>query len=205
MSPVTVFFRTLTRSSAIFFGAAAIFLHPSLEWRGESRTTVGALQAPREAAVDGLISALKDTDATVRREAVAALAELKNPRAAGPIAVLLTDSDAAVRATAANALAELDDATAIDPLMAALSDKSPSVRRAVVNALGELHATKALDALTRALKDEDVAVRRAAASAIAEIGDDDGTVSGPHLHPHPHPHPHPNPHPMLSGFGGARP
>ena len=30
MSPVTVFFRTLLKSSAIFIGTAAIFLHPSL-------------------------------------------------------------------------------------------------------------------------------------------------------------------------------
>ena len=33
MSPVTVFFRTLLKSSAMFVGAAAIFLHPSLDWR----------------------------------------------------------------------------------------------------------------------------------------------------------------------------
>jgi HEAT repeat protein len=76
MTPLTVFFRTLTRSSAIFIGAAAIFLHPSLEWRGESRATVDATQAPRDAAVDGLIGALKDSDAAVRRQAVSALAEL---------------------------------------------------------------------------------------------------------------------------------
>ena len=44
MNPVTVFFRTLLKSSAIFIGATAIFLHPSLEWRGAAidRTTVGA-------------------------------------------------------------------------------------------------------------------------------------------------------------------
>ena len=33
MSPVAVFVRTLLKSSAIFIGATAIFLHPQLEWR----------------------------------------------------------------------------------------------------------------------------------------------------------------------------
>ena len=39
MSPVTVFFRTLLKSSAIFIGAAAIFLHPSLEWRSAAQAS----------------------------------------------------------------------------------------------------------------------------------------------------------------------
>jgi len=125
MTPVTVFFRTLTRSSAICLGAAAIFLHPSLEWRGESRAIVGALQAPREAAVDGLIAALKDTDAAVRRQAIAALAELNSQRAAGPIAALLKDENADIRATAANALGELNDSSAVDALIAAMA-RTPS-------------------------------------------------------------------------------
>ena len=75
MSPVTVFFRTLLKSSAIFIGAATIVLNPALEWRGAARTgagamrgtSVGAAQSGSEAAIDGLIAALKDSDAGVRR------------------------------------------------------------------------------------------------------------------------------------------
>ena len=64
MSPVTVFFRTLVRTSAMFLGAAAMFLHPPLEWRAASHgTVVGAQQGASEAAIDGLIGLLKDTDA----------------------------------------------------------------------------------------------------------------------------------------------
>ena len=37
MSPITVFVRTLLKSSAIFIGATAIFLHPQLECRGPHR------------------------------------------------------------------------------------------------------------------------------------------------------------------------
>ena len=87
---------------------------------------MGALQAPRESAIDGLIAALKDTDAAVRRQAVAALASLNSRRASVPIAALLKDENADVRTTAANTLAELEDAAAIDPLIGAIADKMPA-------------------------------------------------------------------------------
>jgi hypothetical protein len=67
MSPLAVFVRTLLKSSAIFIGTATIFLHPGLEWRSATQGIVGARQGASEAAVDGLIAALKDTDAGVRR------------------------------------------------------------------------------------------------------------------------------------------
>ena len=156
MSPFTVFFRTLLKSSAIFIGTAAIFLHPSLEWRGTAvdRTTVGAQQGAREAAVAGLIALLKD-------------------------------SEPGVRAQAADTLAELEAHDAVDALIAAVTDPNADVRRHVVDALGEIGDAKALDALTRALKDEDAGVRRHAAAAIAEVSGD-GTGPHPHPHPHPH-------------------
>ena len=73
MSPVTVFYRTLLRSSAMFLGAAAIFLHPPSEWSSAAGTSsssrLAATQSPTESAVDGLVGALKDSDAGVRRQA----------------------------------------------------------------------------------------------------------------------------------------
>src|SRR5229473_2506993 len=151
MSPVTVFFRTLLKSSAIFVGAAAIVLNPGLEWRSASQATgsalrgtiVGAQQAGSEAAIDGLVAALKDTDAGVRRAAV-------------------------------NALAELNSRRAVPALSAALKDGDPDVRKRAITSLGEIGDARALDALTLALKDEDASIRRSAAMAIAEIGGGSG-------------------------------
>jgi HEAT repeat protein len=78
MSPVTVFFRTLLKSSAIFIGTAAVFLHPSLEWHGAvDRTTVGAQPGARQAAIAALVVALNDPDARVRSTAADALGELR--------------------------------------------------------------------------------------------------------------------------------
>jgi HEAT repeat protein len=175
MSPVTVFFRTLLKSSAIFVGAAAIFLHPSLDWRSGAtaeRTSVGAQQRLSESAVNGLIGALSDTDAGVRKQA-------------------------------AHALGSLGAADAVPALTAAIADKDRDVRTAAIDALGAIGDPRALDALTPALKDEDAVIRRHAAAAIADVGGARGAHATPHPTPHPAPHPHPHPHPMPVHMGGA--
>ena len=68
MSTLTVFVRTLMKSSAIFMGAGHMMLHPSLNMRSGT-----AARSPRSRArakgADGLIGALKDSDAGVRRQA----------------------------------------------------------------------------------------------------------------------------------------
>jgi HEAT repeat protein len=158
MSPVTVFFRTLLKSSAMFVGAALIFLHPSLEWRSGAvdRATVGAQQGAREAAIAALITAVKDPDVGVRVQAI-------------------------------DALAELEAHDAVDALITAAKDKSPDVRRHAIDALGEIGDSRALDVLTQALKDEDATIRRHAAAAIAEVSGGTGPHPHPHPHPHPMP------------------
>jgi HEAT repeat protein len=152
-----VFFRTLLRSSAIFIGASAVMLHPSLEWRTASAhdAIVGAQQSANEAAVDGLIAAIKDSDAGVRRQVVRALAELGSQRAVPALIDALKDADVDVRVGAIRALGDIRDARAIEPV-------------------------------TQALKDGNVNVRRAAAMALAELSGTDGHMH-PHPHPHPHP------------------
>ena len=80
MSPFAVFFRTLSRSSAICLGIGMIVINPPLEWSpGRAMTQVRltgvtAQKSPNEAAIDGLIGALKDSDAGVRKHAALALA-----------------------------------------------------------------------------------------------------------------------------------
>src|SRR4051794_16186966 len=124
MSPVAVFVRTLLKSSAIFIGAASIFLHPALEWRPDAQQARGlnviAGQAQSEAAVDGLIAALKDTDGGVRREAVRALGQLNSRRAVPALAAAMKDADDEMRASIVSALGELGDASVVDTLAGAL-------------------------------------------------------------------------------------
>src|SRR4026209_187398 len=108
MSPITVFVRTLLKTSAIFIGFVSVMLHPSLEWSSSPPTAasksmelrisqVSAGQSPREGAVDALVAALKDADAGVRRQAAAALGEIGNTRAVPGLIDPLKDSDAHAR------------------------------------------------------------------------------------------------------------
>jgi HEAT repeat protein len=143
MSPVTVFFRTLLKCSAIFLGCGLALVNPTMDWSGGARMTgVTAQKSPIESAVDGLIAALKDTDDGVRRQA-------------------------------AFALGEMDHARAVPALIEAIDDKNAGVRRAVIRALADIGDVRALPALTAALKDSDAGVRREAVMAIAELEGED--------------------------------
>ena len=94
MSPLAVFFRTLSRSSAICLGVGLAIVNPAWERSPTSQASVGmraqmefagvtAQNSPTEAAIDGLIFALKDSDAGVRRQAATALARAAQS-ASGP-------------------------------------------------------------------------------------------------------------------------
>ena len=97
MTPLTVFFRTLLKSSAIFIGAGYVMLHPSLDLRSGARSAVTAQKSPAEAAIDALITALKDSDAGVRRQAASALGQRGSRRAVPALIELLKDSLPEVR------------------------------------------------------------------------------------------------------------
>src|SRR5262245_58293874 len=126
MTPLTVFFRTLTKASAIFLGAGFIMLHPSLDLRARGPRTsltqavtsgfaLTAQKSPPEAAVDGLVLALKDSDAGVRRQAASALGQTGSRRAVPGLIELLKDPLVDVRQHAISALAEIGDPSAAGP------------------------------------------------------------------------------------------
>ncbi len=182
MTPLTVFYRTLMKSSAVFLGAGWIMLHPSLDWRPASArsaaggwslagTGVTAQKSPTEAAIDGLVLALKDTDPGVRRQAAAALGQLGSARAVPGLVEALKDAQADVRLRATIALGEIGDASGAQALTAALKDTDPRVRARAAHALGEIGDRAAVDPLVGAVRDASAEVRRRAISALAEIGD----------------------------------
>ena len=106
MTPLTFFLKTLWKSSAVFLGVAMVFTHPTMNW-SSTQQAVKAQKSPTEAAVDGLIATLKDTDAGVRRESAAALGRIGNARAVAPLTDLLKDGDVLVRRAAGEAIAKL--------------------------------------------------------------------------------------------------
>ena len=127
-----------------------------------------------------LIRAVEKGSASVRLEAIGALAQIQPP-APETIATLskaMRDTDPAIQRAAA---AALGDVGAVSVLAQALKDPDSNVRRNAVRPLRRVvirgksssdpAATKAVVvALADALKDPDGAVRRAAASSLGAIG-----------------------------------
>lgn len=106
MNCVTVFVRTLLRTSAIFIGTTMVFLHPSLEWTSAPSVTAGP--SPVEMALAGLTEALDDSDAGVRRQAAASLGTIGNPRALPALRRALDDAEPAVRRAALRAISKIE-------------------------------------------------------------------------------------------------
>ena len=121
--------------------------------------------------VQGLAEALThDGDAQVRADAATALGELGDPRAVGPLLVVITDAEVSVRVAAAGSVGKLGDKTAVVPLLAAEQDQAPEVRDSATQSLTTLlngpAVPDAVTALTDALSDERPPVRAEADAAL---------------------------------------
>ena len=123
-----------------------------------------------DAAVEPLITALKDSDWRVRQGAAQALGQLGDARAVEPLITALKDSNSDVRQEVTNTLKQLGNAT-VEPLIAALKDRDWSVRHRTAQALGQLEDVRAVEPLITALKDSDWRVRQGAAQALGQLGD----------------------------------
>ena len=112
MSPLTVFIRTLLKSSAIFIGTTVIFLNPRLE--------VSARPSPYAMRYNSLVEALNDRDPDVRKIAARSLQRITAPGG-------LASPDPATRTRAACDLKDMgrDAAPMIAELTALLADASP--------------------------------------------------------------------------------
>ena len=192
-TPLAVFFRTLSRTSAIFIGTAVMFLHPPNEW-GTTRS-VAASKGPRQATIDSLVHAMRDPSASVRREVARALeayAVIDAQRAAvAELTTQLSSDDVTVRTRAACELRRIgsESQSALTALVALLPDETPvpqsvcgdrwrrgespwptSPGEQAAAALTKL-GTAAVDPLLRTLKHQAPAARKHAAWALGAIDD----------------------------------
>ena len=141
MTPLAVFVRTLLKTSAIFIGVTAVFLNPTLDWSSRSPQgwgSVTAQRSPRQLAVHGLIDALKDSDATVRRQAVTSLGQIGDREAVPALIAVAADQDVEIRRRAVRALGQIGDDRALDTLTAALKDDDAAVRRHAAIAIAQV-------------------------------------------------------------------
>jgi HEAT repeat protein len=122
------------------------------------------------ALVPRLRSAMRDTDACVRRIAGSFLGRVEHPSAVEALLDALDDASAETRQVAALGLGLTEQPAGVEPLVKHLRDESPAVRRAAAWALGSLEATTALLPLIESLgRDTDPRVRQAAAWAIGQL------------------------------------
>jgi HEAT repeat protein len=129
-------------------------------------------------AVPGLLEALRNPDAEVRRQATIALGYLgqigTGRQIARALGARVKDESPEVRSGAANALGTLgpNAQEAIPGLIEALQDSDPETRSSAALALGliRLSLDLVVPALIKALEDHDVHARSYAAIALGRIG-----------------------------------
>lgn len=81
---------------------------------------------------------VKDEDSQVRRNAITALAGLRNPVSLGTLVMALVDEDPDVRIAAVAGIGELGDEGALEPLLLALRDEDPWVQCTALKSLGRI-------------------------------------------------------------------
>lgn len=141
---------------------------------------VGVLAGYRNVEHAPSIAALRtDPDLNVRMAAIAALAALRAPAAAQPLAALVRDATqpAGIRGAALNSLMQLEIASgsALAWEMAQLPD--PIVRKLAAGALGSARTTEARNSLYRLSSDSDRRVRVQAVSSVANLTGDTLTLA----------------------------
>jgi len=138
---------------------------------GVRQLAASALVEIGHAAVEPLVSLLKDKNWTVDPAAADALGLIRDVRAVAPLILLLGNENEYVRWAATNALGRIADVRSIKPLITKLSDEDNRIRRSAVEALGNISDTRAVEPVKEILSDEDASIRSSAVKALGKIGD----------------------------------
>jgi hypothetical protein len=129
------------------------------------------LRAAGAAAVPALIDALEDGNETVSLGAVAVLGQIRDPRAAEPLARLLDDPSTRMWAALSGAFNALKGEAA-PALIDALGSHDDTVRSRVVELMGSIADPRFADPLIERLnRDRDSLVRMRMAGALGQIGE----------------------------------
>lgn len=137
----------------------------------DTRASSAPVAEQDTAVVSALIERLKDSDASVRRAAAAALGNLKSRRAVNALIAAAGDRNRDVRHAVIEALAELEDPAAISTLTKALSDEFVEVRSQALEGLGAFKDELRASSFVPLLKDANASVRTKAIERLRDIGD----------------------------------
>jgi HEAT repeat protein len=123
--------------------------------------------------IKGLIKAVKDDEASIRKGAVEALGEIGDKGAVESLVqVLRYDKDKNVRFLAAKALGNTGEVEVVSPLIEALADKDGGIRSGAAQALGRIKDARAVGPLCETLRLEEYStVRDTTVWALGELKD----------------------------------
>jgi len=140
--------------------------------QGKGQAAAQAIEMLKPAdAIEPLISALKNENATVRASAAMALSPYQDALVFIALMEALADSDWIVRHNIAGTMGKNSDSVFVPHLVLALEDEHPWVRLSAVRSLKHIHDKRAVPGLIRVLTDSDETVRHDAAVALGNLKD----------------------------------
>jgi len=116
-----------------------------------------------------IVSLSKDEDCLVRREAIIALGEMRNPETSGRLSMALADEEADVRLAAATALAWNGFSDESAALLLALEDSSQRVQAAALKSLGQRRDLSSFDSVAKFVGSDSGMLKIAALQSIVLI------------------------------------
>ena len=145
--------------------------------RAYAAKALGTIGAPAKDAAESLIALLGDSDAGVRRQAIAAIAAIRpGPKVTVPLfAKLMHDADPGIRLRVMHAVADAKGA-AVPALIEALKNESAAYWACLILRDIGPDAVGAVPALVEKLKDPQPETRREAVLALAAIGSPDAAA-----------------------------
>ncbi|MBN2123140.1 MAG: HEAT repeat domain-containing protein, partial [Deltaproteobacteria bacterium] len=136
---------------------------PAVSWSaGRSLMRIG------RPAVEGLIQALGSGDLSLRRRAAEILGEVRDPRAVGPLIMLLQEGDRGLGLSAKWGLVKIGRPS-VAGLLSALENEAPVVRMRAAEALEEIGALDSIDPLMGLAADPDAGVRATAQGILTRM------------------------------------
>ncbi|MXQ54060.1 conserved virulence factor C family protein [Shimazuella alba] len=135
----------------------------------EIRYAALMLWEPVEEEIDILATALDDTSATIRRQAVVFLGYMESKSVLPYLYKAMKDSSAVVRRTAGDTISDIGDPDAIEVMCQALEDKNKLVRWRAARFLYEVGDETAIPALQLAIGDPEFEVKMQAQIALQRI------------------------------------
>jgi HEAT repeat protein len=138
------------------------------------------VKRPYPAAVPKLASFLKGSDDDVRRAAVQALANMKDPSTAEGLIEALDDKIPALRVLAAQALGELRQEKSVPGLVAALNNEDWTLRKASAEALGKVRSRDSIEPLIARFETEQGIVVETIYKALVDVTGQDHSYDPKH-------------------------